>query len=510
MPAPDADAPPNVVFIYTDDQDQERVNCYGGDAVGGVTPPLPDRLTPNIDRLAREGVRFDRFYVSSPVCVPSRYAALTGRYASRSPRLHEASPPGEPVNLGFQPGIYGDPHNVARVLSDAGYATGMVGKWHQGITESPHGGEERLVDIDPGVDGHDPDVARTMATNYETIVDAVESCGFDAARSVYRTNPNNLNVPRTMRHHNMDWVTQGAVEFIEAHQTEPFFLYVAPTLTHGPWGLEQLGTDSRSTPAGYLEEPPDVQPSRRDVLDRVRASGMIRGRRGDGFEVGADVAWLDDGVGAVLDRLDELGLAENTLVIFASDNGDLKGKGTCYERGARMPFIVRYPERVDPGATCDRLVSNVDIAPTIFDLAGVAPPSDYHIDGQSIRPLLTGEGTYERESVFLEVNFMRAVVTEEDKYIAVRHPEEIQDEIEAGALYSHRGDRVEFDHPGRFSDIDHPDYFDRDQLYDLTTDPDEQENLAGDPRYADRFEALREAMAAYSETLPHSFGEFTQ
>lgn len=488
VPARTPDDPPNVVLVYTDDQDQSRLGCYGGD--------VP---TPNVDRLADEGVRFDRFYVSSPVCTPSRYSALTGRYASRSRQLRERA--GDPANVGFDAGLHAAESNLARVLSDHGYATGMVGKWHLGV-------EGDTEAVPPDADGRDPAVARALEENYERAVEAAEARGFDEARSVYESNPAGIELPESMRHHNMDWVTRGALDFLDAHHGEPFFLYLAPTLTHGPWGLEQLATDPTSTPAGYLDEPPDVQPSREAVRERLRERGLIRGRRGHGFEVGAAAAWLDDGVGAVLDRLDELGVAEDTLVLFASDNGDVTGKGTCYEAGARMPCIARWPARVDPGEPRAELVSNVDLAATVFDATGVDPGDDYRLDGRSFLPLLTGGGGYERESLYLEVARSRAVVTEHRKYLAVRHPEEVERDVEAGARYSHAGDRLEYDHAGWYADVDYPHYFDRDQLYDLEADPGEQRNVAGDPDYAADLEALREALADYCADLPRGFGEF--
>jgi arylsulfatase A-like enzyme len=472
---------PNVVLIYTDDQDQERVGAYGG---------LP---TPNIDRIAEEGTRFDRFYVSSPVCVPSRYTALTGRYASRSEALGA-----EDRNIDFRSRIYSDTHTLASVLSSAGYATGMAGKWHLGD-------DEELEDVSPESEIDDPETAARVDRNYDRTVEGIEDTGFDRAASAYVTNPSNVPLPGEMRHHNMDWVTQGAVDFVEDHHDEPFFLYVAPTLTHGPWGLDQLATDPRNTPAGRLEDAPDVQPARESVRERVRERGLVRGRRGHGFEVGATTTWLDDGIGVLLDRLDELGLAEDTLVLFASDNGDIRGKGSLYDRGARMPLLARWPAGFGPRGPCDRLVSNADIAPTIMDVTGVDPPADYHTDGRSIRPLLDGDGDYRRESLYLEMRSSRGIVTDRYKYIAVRHPPEIEAEIEDGARFTHGGRRLEYDTAGWHADVDFPHYFDHDQLYDLREDPNEQQNLVDDPQYAGTLDALRGRLQEQVAATPLDF-----
>jgi len=451
MPGDDPE-PQNVLVIYTDDQPQEWVGSYGGDV-----------LTPNIDRLAEEGVRFDRYYASSPVCSPSRYSALTGRYASRSGRFQRDCPPGSHPNIGWSPGVRGEPHNLAATLSANGYTTGIVGKWHQGI-------DAETADIDPEADGRDPEVAETIEANYRTYVEEIEDCGFDDARSIFTRNVFGFGLPESMEYHNMEWVTQGALEFIEDNQDDPFFLYMAPTLPHDPWERDQLEADPRITPSGYLEEPPDVQPSREDVVERVESSEKATREPGEaehaGFMTGENVqvgrtfaSWLDDGVGAVLDRLDELGLAEDTLVIFTSDHGN-RGKFTCYDGGARQPCIVRWPGVVDPGTTREELVSNVDLAPTLFDILGVDPPEDYHVDGQSFAPLLTGEGGYERDSLFLEITTERAIVTEEGyKYIAVRYPPEIQAEVDEGATYSHDCVEREAGEPARYAaDRDFPAY----------------------------------------------------
>jgi len=496
---PDA---PNVLVIYTDDQPQEWVGAYGGEV-----------LTPNIDRLAEAGLRFDRYYASSPVCSPSRYSALTGRYASRSRRLHRSYPPGGPVNIGWEPGVAGgdEDRTVARVLQEAGYTTGFVGKWHGGV-------EADIESIPADADGRDPDVERTMRENYGKLIEQIERCGFDEAHSAYAGNVFAWDIPEAMERHNMEWVTQGALEFLDAHGDERFFLQVAPTLTHDPWEREQIESDPRITPAGYLDEPPDVQPPREDVLERVTAAEQTD-REPDDVEWPAFMTreevmmgrrfatWLDDGVGAILDRLDDLGVADETLVVFTSDHGN-RGKFTCYDAGARQPCIARWPGVTQPG-TEDALVSNVDLAPTIFDVVGVEP--DYAVDGRSFAPLLTGAGSYERESLFLEITTERAVVTDDGyKYIAVRHPPG-SDAAEGEGRYSHWG--VPFEdgsaHHTYGAEEDYPAYFDRDQLYDLDADPHEQGNLADDPAHADRLAAMRERLRAYSADLPHEFGEFT-
>jgi arylsulfatase A-like enzyme len=228
------------------------------------------------------------------------------------------------------------------------------------------------------------------------------------------------------------------------------------------------------------------------------------------IDVGRTFAtWVDDGIGVILDTLAERGLAEDTLVIFTSDHGN-KGKYTCYDAAARQPCIVRWPGVVEAGTRDDRLVSNVDLAPTIMAAAGITPPREYTMDGTSFLPLLTGDGAYQRSDLFLEIARERAIVTEDGfKYIAVRHPPDIAAEIEAGASYAHSGRPLDGSQDIRYAvDEDYPAYFDADQLYDLDADPEEQENLADDPAYESRLSELQTRLEAYSQSLPHSFGEF--
>lgn len=480
---------PNVVFIYTDDQDLAEVGCYGGDV-----------LSPHTDSLARDGVMFSRFYVSSAVCSPSRYSALTGRYASRSKRLQRKFPPAGPVNIGWEPGVFGEGGTLAHALQRGGYRTGMVGKWHQGY----RGPAARIPrDADPA----DPEIDGILKENYRNLVDSIKSCGFDYVASAYHANTDDAQnregpwvTPQALWHHNMEWVTQGAVQFIEQCKDEPFFLYMATTLTHSPNPVRSLRTDPRSTWAGLLDDAPDVQPPRQSVLDRTREAGAAPRHAG--------VTWLDDGIGAVLKKVEELGLTEQTVVIFASDNGN-KAKFTCYEAGARMPLIVRWPGTIPPGTVCDELASNVDLAPTILDICGVTPPPDMHTDGRSILPALKGDTGYRRESIYLEITTERAVVTDDHfKYIAVRYPPEIQKRVDRGEKYTHWCLKYGEHHHTYNAEKRYPGYFDLDQLYHLRQDPGEQRNLADDLRYRGKLEEMKALLKQYCRDLPHTYGEF--
>lgn len=480
---------PNVILIYTDDMDHEHLSCYGG-----ATP------TPHMDSLARDGMQFNRFYVASPVCTPSRYNALTGRYASRSLRQQKSFPPGGPVNIGWEAGVVGE-KILPQVLQANGYATGLAGKWHIGLREEPR---DVPIDADP----RDPEISQILRANYDAAVSSVQSCGFDFVASLYGLNPGSGRnpppmfwIPKVLQQHNMEWVTQGALEFIERSKDRPFFLYIAPTLPHAPPATDSLKSDPRTTPLGYIDHPPMTKPSREEVLARVEREKL------DAKQAAA--VWMDEGIGAILRKLEDLGIADNTAIFLASDNGR-NGKFAAYDGGARTVLLARWKSVIPAGSVADKLASNIDLAPTILDICGVRPPADLQMDGQSILPLLKNDPSYHRESVFLEITTERAVVSDDGfKYIAVRFPPEIQAQVDQGKRYAHWGQPIaESNTMG--ADKDFPGYFDQDQLYDLNRDPREQANLARDPAQAGRLAAMKKMLAEYCARLPHRFGEFTK
>ena len=485
---------PNLVLIYTDDQDLDEIGCYAGQ--------MP---TPHMDSLARDGAKFTRYYVCSAVCSPSRYNALSGRCASRSLKQQgNRFPPGGPVNMGWEAGVINERHTLPAALRAAGYATGMVGKWHQGVLARPK-------KFPQNADPDDPQIRGQLAANYDNVVRSVKSCGFDYAASVYSDNCDGARgdapfwIPRKLGFHNMEWVTAGALAFLEQQRKGPFFLYMAPTLVHSPSALAALGSDPRTTPLGYVDAP-QVQPARQTVIERAEKASAGKPRQFK--EKAASSIWLDDAVGAVLKNLDELGLSDNTLVLLASDNGNA-AKFTCYDGGARLPCLARWKGVVPAGAVCDKLVSNLDFAPTFLELAGARPPADMILDGQSIVKAIRGDSAYRRDSLFLEITTERAVVSDDGfKYIATRYLPEILPQVRAGKRFNHWCQPMESATHTYNADQRYPAYFDLDQLYDLKADPTEQKNLASAPNQQARLAALKERLRQYSARLPHTFGEF--
>jgi len=472
---------PNVVIIYTDDHNFKHIGVYGGNV-----------LTPNIDRIANEGALFNRFYVSSPVCTPSRYGVITGRYAGRSKALLNTQPTNQPAFIRWNTFLSEQEKTSAHLFREAGYVTGMVGKYHIGGEFGHIGGDESYDD--PGVKENIKSIYLKWQQNVKDVA------GFDYVESLYGNNLHIVGVPKSMQYHNMEWITKGALDFIDQNRDSPFFLYMAPTLPHVPGPLESLKADPRITTAGMLEEPiTGVQASRESVFERTRAAGID--------DEDAPMTWLDDGIGAVLDRLEKYGLLENTIVVFASDHQSPRAKMTCYEDGANAPGAIMWKGNIKPGQVSDALLSNVDVVPTLLDLAGIETPADYHVDGKSWSGLLKGDVETLHESLYLEVVYQRAVVTKEWKYIAVRFPDRVNEQItpENRREFTIEGKRGE----DRYhNETKFPGYYENDQLYYLVDDKAEQHNLANDPDYAEKLTEMKLLMKEYAQDMPHAFGEF--
>jgi arylsulfatase A-like enzyme len=235
--------------------------------------------------------------------------------------------------------------------------------------------------------------------------------------------------------------------------------------------------------------------------------------------------WLDDAVGEVLGRLRALGLEDNTIVVFTVDHL-ARGKYTCYE-GCRVPLMVRWPGKIQPGVETDALCANIDLVATLAQLAGAELPADYDTDGVSFADvLLEADKPHSgRPHIYLECSNIRGIVTPRWKYIANRVTDEVKASIEADAREARETGRkrlVGWD--GRKNPHAHADqegiryfasgefahYFDPDQLYDLEADPWETTNLAGDARYTDVLAELKDTLRSQLRRLPHSFGEFTE
>jgi arylsulfatase A-like enzyme len=335
---------PNVVLIVADDLGYADLGCQGQST---------DVKTPNIDALAAAGVRFTNGYVSGPVCSPTRAGMLTGRYQQRFG--FEWNPQAAQEEATF--GIPADEVLLPQVLKQAGYATGAVGKWHLGHAPGmpPYergfdeffgflGGAHRYVKNEKPEPGSDNAIRRNAVA---------------VGEKEYLT----------------DAFTREAVAFIGRHKSEPFFLYLPYNAPHTP-----------------LQAPPKYQSRFKGVQDPERRKFL------------AMLSALDDGVGRVMGALKEHGIENDTLVIFLSDNGGptpgntslntplRSTKGSTFEGGVRVPFMMSWPGRLPAGKVEDRTIVQLDLFPTILAAAGAAAPAGRSLDGKDLLPYLAESG----------------------------------------------------------------------------------------------------------------------
>jgi len=346
---------PNIIFILADDLGWSDVNCYGHRF----------HETPNIDRLAAGGMRFTDAYAACPVCSPTRASIMTGKYPARLgltdwiPGMRSGSR-FKLLMPDFLKRLPLEEVTIAEMLKSAGYVTGAVGKWHLG----PRGfyPENQGFDVNIGGNHNGSPAGGYFLPNRMTLK--------DMKKGDYLT----------------DRLTAEGVKFIEANKSRPFFLYQSYHSVHTPIQAKASYVTkykAKTSPDGKKYHP--------------AYAGMVQS--------------LDEGVGRILDKLDSLKLAKNTVVFFMSDNGGLRsvtavrplraGKGHIYEGGIREPMIVRYPQAVKAATTCSAPVSSVDFFPTILELVGVNMKKSHKIDGVSFASLLKGEKkTLDRKAIY--------------------------------------------------------------------------------------------------------------
>lgn len=336
------DRPPNVIIVFADDLGYADVGAFS--TLKGASRPQ----TPNLDRLASDGVRLTNFYTAQAVCSAARAALLTGSYSNRVGITGA-------LNHTAKHGINAGEITIAELLKPRGYATAMFGKWHLGHHEPflplQHGFDEYaglpysndMWPKHPERPGFFPDLP---------LIDG---------NTVAKLDPDQSTLTALY--------TDRAVRFIERHRDRPFFLYVAHTMPHVP----------------------------------LFVSDAYQGKSGQGL-YGDVIAEIDWSVGRIVDAVRRAKLDDHTIVIFTSDNGPWlsygnhagsagplrEGKGTTFEGGVRVPFIARWPQRMPKGAVVDQPAMTIDLLPTIARWVGVAVPADRAIDGRDVSPLLTG------------------------------------------------------------------------------------------------------------------------
>ncbi len=481
---------PNIVVIFSDEAAPGYLGRYAGDF-----------LTPKLDSLAAEGVRFNQAYCTASVCAPSRFSVFTGQYPGRSthPGFLGSQPVTRPYCITWNPGITLETPTVARFLSEAGYYTGFVGKW--GVTLADSNEDWDIPRFSRDDDPDDPEVNRRLRRHQEIYQERIKRTGgFEYAASVMAGNRKHP-LPH-FNFHPFEWMTRGALDFIEeaAAGDRPFFLYTAPTATHGPDHAREFGVDPRYTPEGKRERPFTCYPSRESLRRRLLNADMPVDYEHCGM------LYLDEHVGAILAKLREVGAAANTLVIYVPDHNVEPGKATCFQRGVHVPMLMRWPGRIPAGAVTDEMVQITDILPTCLEAAGASPPPGYRGDGRSVLRAARGGSLSGRDHLYFEIGVARAVLKGRYKYIAYRYRAEALRQMKSGEV-DVALDQMESPRQGHSSVAIRyfPHYFDPDQLYDLARDPYEQHNLAGDPRYADVLADVRATLKAKLETFRHPY-----
>jgi arylsulfatase A-like enzyme len=327
----------------------------------------------------------------------------------------------------------------------------------------------------------------------------------------------------------MDWITEGGVNFIEQYhdRDEPFFLYFATTLPHGPTEAERAwNANPLISAVGYLDKAPSVQPARETIPKRIKAAGL------DVTDDACNMLWVDDALGALVDELEKVGELDNTVIIFFNDQW-MESKGTVYQGGTHTPSVVWRKGGFPVGSTCDALISSIDFAPTMCDLAQ-EPYQKSDFDGESFLPYLNGKEQDPGRILYFELGYGRGIIKGDWKYMEIRYPEEVAnmsmeerkkllDEWNADRLRKHM-EIVTTDPSAGFSHLTaipggghaearstgtkhYPGYYDPDQLYDLSKDPREQKNLAKDPEYKAKLEEMQRELRKELATLPGDFPE---
>jgi len=347
---------PNIVFVFIDDMGWRDVGFMGSEYYE----------TPNIDKLAGQGMVFTNAYSNAPNCAPARACLLSGQYSPRhgvytvGSSSRGKSKQRKLIPIENTTDLDSNIVTIAEAIKPAGYVSASIGKWHLG-------NDPELGPVGQGFD--------------------VNVGGYSAGHPVkgYFVPYNNPELPDGPQGEYLtDRLTDEALNFIEANKNQPFFLYLPHYAVHTPLQAKA------------------------EIIEKYKEKPGSNGQNNPKYA--AMIESTDEGVGRILDKLDELGLAEDTIVFFFSDNGGVKnitsneplrgGKGMLYEGGIREPMAVRWPGVVEPGTTCDTPVIGVDLYPTIVRMTGARRPRGKLLDGVSIVPLLMGQSDLEREAIF--------------------------------------------------------------------------------------------------------------
>ncbi|MEJ6561922.1 MAG: sulfatase-like hydrolase/transferase [Akkermansiaceae bacterium] len=482
-----AAAGPNIIIINVDD-------IVGGQHFGFEGR---DCLTPSIDSLAAGGIQFSEAFAASTVCGPSRYALLSGRWPSRNTSANFLAkfPTGTLGRFGVSDTeLEDDGQNLGAWLQEAGYRTGFVGKshvWDDDVKNTSNWAAKGLIGYSQTTDpATDATVNGAMQHNHRVLSQRMRTVGFDFVSGFYSANllelrNDHLNV------HNQEWITKNALDFIEENHEQRFFLYMAPTINHGPVRNDlskSLGADPRYTSAGFFPNLDySFMPTRTEIRNEVTTAGKQL--------ISARETWIDYSIAALRDKLQAHGIQNDTLIIFTSDHGEKKlnvsptdwGKSSLNDIGMKVPLVMHWPNGIAAGGrTYSELVSQVDFVPTLLELAGASSLPTRPVDGLSLVPVLNGSSAALRDEVFCEIGYARGVRTKDSKYIALRYPQSVYNQIESGVLWPNFSTglltepRPYYTNNGSLgfnTAASNPRYFDDDQVFDLVADPEEEVNI---------------------------------
>jgi arylsulfatase A-like enzyme len=381
---------PNILLIVSDDQGYRDLGCFGSD----------EAQTPNLDRLAREGVRLTSFYVTWPACTPSRGSLLTGRYPQRHGVYDMIRNEAPDYGKNYTPAEYAVTFEriggmdvremlLPQMLIDAGYISGIYGKWDLGSLRRflplARGFDDFYGFVNTGIDyfTHERYGVPSMYRNNELT---------EADRGEYCT----------------DLFKREAKRFLQDNHDRPFFLYLAFNAPHSASNLDPKIRGAAQAPENCKRLFPDLKD---DYVEAVRygKKSLVASRDKRRLEYLASIHCMDDAIGEILELLDRFGIADDTFVIFLSDNGGgggsdngplTGGKTWLFDGGIRVPCIVRYPRRIPAGRTTDAFLASLDVVPTVLAAAAVAAPDGLVLDGYDMLPVLTDGASSPRAEMF--------------------------------------------------------------------------------------------------------------
>lgn len=346
---------PNVIYIMTDDVGYGDLSSYGA----------PDIRTPILDQLARDGVRFTDFYANGPVCSPTRAGLMTGRYQQR---YNIEVPLPSSLETSGGRGLSAEGHSLPQLVKDAGYTTGMVGKWHLGYTEeqSPEAhGFDYFFGFKAGFTDYYQHTSGTGEKDLWEYGRRIEEEG-------YMT----------------DMITGRAIRFINDHANEPFFLSIQYNAAHWPYQPPDM-------PSVAPRNAAHLQPNEENTSTREDYAAILER--------------ADQGIGEVLQALDDAGLSDNTLVIYTNDNGGewlsrnaplFNRKWTVWEGGIRVPAIMRWPGVIPPRQVSSQVGITMDFSATILAVTGADLPTGYVPEGMNLLPIVSGRSPEVERTLF--------------------------------------------------------------------------------------------------------------